>query len=168
MKQLLAVFLVLFFYVSPVEPQKSASQPASQAGPDAGSAELVTLTNAWADASNAKDRAKLETLMAQEFALYGWNGKLWSPRSEWLDNLINRMQITEPWTMREVAPRVYGDFAIVTAVGTVAYTSDGHVTNLNVAVVDTWRRTNGRWQVVARNSCRISPTSASTPSPCTG
>ena len=63
MKQLLAVFLVLLFYVSPVEPQKSASQPASQTGLDAGSAELVTLTNAWTDASNAKDRAKLEALM---------------------------------------------------------------------------------------------------------
>jgi ketosteroid isomerase-like protein len=168
MKQLLAVFILLLFCVPPVQPQKSASQPTSPAGLDAGSAELVTLTNAWTDASNAKDRAKLEALMAPEFALYGWNGELWAPRSEWLDNLLNHMEIKEPWTMRELAPKVYGDFAIVTAVGTAAYTSDGHLFKLNVAVVDTWRRTNGRWQVVARNSCRISSTSASTTSPCTG
>jgi ketosteroid isomerase-like protein len=168
MKQLLAVFLVLLFYVSPVQPQKSASQPTAPAGLDASSAELVTLTNAWTEASNAKDRARLEALMAPEFALYGWNGHLWAPRSAWLDNLLNHMEITEPWTMRELAPKVYGDFAIVTAVGTVAYTEDGHPFKLNVVVMDTWRRTNGRWQVVARNSCRVSPTSALTASPCTG
>jgi hypothetical protein len=87
MKQLLAIFLALFFYVSPVQPQKSASQPTPQAGPEAASAELVTLTNAWTEAINANDRAKLEALMAPEFAAYGWNGELWATRSRWLDNV---------------------------------------------------------------------------------
>lgn len=168
MKRVLALFLGLLFSALSLQPQKSASQPTSVAGLDAGSTELVTLTNAWTDASNSKDRAKLEALMAPEFALYGWNGELWAARSQWLDNLLNHMEIKEPWTMRELAPKVYGDFAIVTAVGTVAYTEDGHPFKLNVVVVDTWRRTNGRWQVVARNSCRISSASASTTSPCTG
>jgi hypothetical protein len=63
MKQVLAVFLGLLFSAASLQPQKSASQPTSPAGLDAGSAELVTLTNAWTDASNAKDRAKLEALM---------------------------------------------------------------------------------------------------------
>jgi ketosteroid isomerase-like protein len=34
--------------------------------------ELVTVTNAWTDAINTKDRAKLDELMAPEYALYGW------------------------------------------------------------------------------------------------
>jgi len=42
----------------------------------------VTLTNAWNDAINAKDHAKLEALMAPEFALFGWNGEQWRPRSQ--------------------------------------------------------------------------------------
>jgi hypothetical protein len=87
MKQLLAVFLVLLFYVSPVQPQKSASQPTAPAGLDASSAELVTLTNAWTDAINANDRARLEALLAPEFAPYGWNGELWAARSQWLHNV---------------------------------------------------------------------------------
>ena len=169
MKHLLGVLLVLLLYVSAVQPQKSASQPTPQAGLDAGSAELVTLTKAWTEAINAKDRAKLEELMAPEFALYGWNGELWSPRSQWLDNLFNHMELKESaWTTRELAPKVYGDFAIVTAAGTGFGTFDGHPFNWNVVVLDTGRRTKGRWQVVARNSCRVSPTSASTSSPCTG
>jgi ketosteroid isomerase-like protein len=159
MKQLLAGFLVLLFCVSPVRPQK-ASQPTSQAGIDAASAELVTLTIAWTEAINAKDHAKLEALMAPEFAVYGWSGELWAPRSQWLDNLFNHIKIKEN-TVREVSPRVYGDFAIVTSVGTWAGASDGHSFDLRTIVVDTWRKTNGQWQVVTRTSCRRRSTSAS-------
>jgi hypothetical protein len=79
----------------------------------------VTLTNAWTDASNANDREVRSTNGAGIRALR-LNGHLWTPRSEWLDNLLNHMEIKEPWTMRELAPKVYGDFAIVTAVGNVA------------------------------------------------
>lgn len=165
MKQLLVVFLAFLFYVSPVQPQKSASQPTLQVGLDAASAELVTSTDAWTAAINAKDRAKLDALMAPEFVLYGWRGEQWAARSQWLDNLFNHIEIKEN-TLRDVSPRVYGDFAIVTSVGTWAGTRDGRAFDVNTIVVDTWRRMNGRWQVVARNSCRISSASASTASPC--
>jgi len=137
--------------VSPVQPQRLASQPISQAGLDAAAAELVTLTNAWTEAINAKDRAKLEALMAPEYALYGWSGEVWAPRSQWLDNLFHHIKIREN-TLRELSPRVYGDFAIVTSVGTWAGTFDGDSFNQKTIVVDTWRRMNGRWQVVTRTS----------------
>ncbi|HXM96128.1 MAG TPA: nuclear transport factor 2 family protein [Candidatus Dormibacteraeota bacterium] len=108
-------------------------------------------TNAWTDAINAKDRAKLEVLMAPEYALYSWSGELWAPRQEWLDNLFNHIKISKN-TLREIAPRVYGDFAIVTSVGEWAGTSDGESFNQKTIVVDTWRKINGRWQVVTRTS----------------
>jgi len=60
MKQVLAVVLGLLFFTWSVSSQKPASQPAPQTGLDAASAELVTLTNSWTDAINAKDHAKLE------------------------------------------------------------------------------------------------------------
>jgi len=162
MKQLLAVFLVLLFHVSPVQPQESASQPTSQAGLDAASAELVTLTNVWTEAISANDRAKLEALLAPEFAAYGWNGKLWAARSPWLDNV----HFYSENTLHEISPRVFGDFAIVTSVDTSVVTYDGHPSNITSILVDTWRRINGRWQVVTRTICRMSSTSPSTASPC--
>ncbi len=162
MKQLLAVFLVLFFYASPLQPQSPVSQPTSQAGLDATSAELVTLTNAWTEAINANDRAKLEALVAPEFAAYGWNGELWAVRSPWLDNV----HFYSGNTLREISPRVYGDFAIVTSVATFVVTYDGHPSNITAVLVDTWRRTNGRWQVVTRTICRTGSTSSSPASPC--
>jgi ketosteroid isomerase-like protein len=168
MKQLLAVFLTFFFCVSPLQPQKPASEPPTQKGTDAASAELVTLTNAWSDAINAKDHAKLEALMAPEFALYGWNGKVLAPRTRWLDNL-DHIQIKE-YTLRDVSARAYGEFATVTSVCTWAGTwtgpYEGTSFDYKSIMVDTWRRTNGKWQVVARSSCSPTPASASTPSPC--
>jgi ketosteroid isomerase-like protein len=168
MKQLLVVLLVFLFYASPLQPQKSTSQPPAQTGPDAASAEIVALTNSWNDAINAKDHAKLEALMAPEFALYGWNGKVLAPRPRWLDNL-DHIQIKE-YTVRDVSARAYGEFATVTSVCTWAGTwtgpYEGTSFDFKSIMVDTWRRANGKWQVVARSSCSPTPASASTTSPC--
>ncbi|MGD0544830.1 MAG: nuclear transport factor 2 family protein [Candidatus Acidiferrales bacterium] len=168
MKQVVAVFVGLIFCVSPLQPQKSAAQTAAQASPDAASVELVTLTNTWTDAINAKDHAKLETLMAPEFALYRWNGEVLSHRAQWLDNL-DRIKINE-YTVRDVSAKPYGEFAIVTSVCTWAGTWTGVSENSSFdyksIMVDTWRRANGKWQVVARSSCSPTHASADTPSPC--
>jgi hypothetical protein len=69
MKQLVVVFLALLFYALPLHPQKLAGPSPTQTDPDTASTELVTLTNAWNSAINAKDHAALEALMAPEFAL---------------------------------------------------------------------------------------------------
>ena len=165
MKRVLALFLGLLFSTSSLQPQKPVGQPATQAGQDSDSAELVTLTNTWTDAINAKDHAKLDALMAPEFALYRWDGKVLAARPLWLDNL-DHITIKE-LSMRNVSPRVYGDFAVVTSVCTWAGVYEGDPPfNFNSIMVDTWRKTNGKWQVVARNSCSPTPATASTPSPC--
>ncbi|MGD0305788.1 MAG: nuclear transport factor 2 family protein [Candidatus Acidiferrales bacterium] len=164
MKQVLAILLGLLFSTSLLSIQNPASQSPPQSNPDAVSAELVTLTNSWTDAINAKDHAKLETLMAPEFALYRWNGEVLAPRPDWLE-FLDATQIKE-YTVRGVSPKVYGDFAVVTSVCTWAGVHNGRSFNYDSIMADTWRRSNGEWQVVARNSCSPTPTTASTPSPC--
>jgi ketosteroid isomerase-like protein len=161
--EVVVVFLGLLFYPSPIRPQKSVSQPATQAGLDTSAAELVTLTNAWTDAINAKDHAKLEALMAPEFALYRWNSELLAPRSPWLDYL-DHTEIKE-YTVRDISPRACGEFAIVTFVCTWAGVHDGRPFHFNSILLDAWRRMDGKWRV-GRNSCSPTPASASTPSPC--
>ena len=166
MKPVLVVLLALLLYGSPLEPKKPVSQPATQAGLVTASAELVKLTNDWTDAAIAKDRAKLEALLAPEFALYRWDGEVLALRSDWLDN-VDHIQIKE-LTVRDISVRTYGEFAVVTSHGTWAGADDrdGRPFNFHTVLVDTWRRANGKWQVVARNSCRLSSASAS--SPCNG
>jgi ketosteroid isomerase-like protein len=164
MKHLLIVSLALLSYLSWGQAPIPTSPPAVQAGPDAASAELVTSTKAWTDAMNAKDHAKLEALMAPEFALYRWNGELAAPRPDWLDFLYTT-EIKE-YSVRDISARAYGEFGVVTLVCTWAGVHDGRPFDLNSIIVDTWHRTNGKWQVVARNSCTPTPASADTPGPC--
>jgi len=112
---------------------------------------LVGLTNEWTEAINKRDRKKLDQLMAPEYALYKWNGKLGAARPVWLDNLFSHITI-EQNTLYDLAPRIYGDFAIVTSKADWIGTMDGHHFNQKCIVVDTWRKLDGRWRVVTRTS----------------
>jgi uncharacterized protein DUF4440 len=82
--------------------------------PGAAETMLVALANEWTEAINRKDREKLDELMAPEYALYAWNGKLLGSRPQWLDNLFSHITI-EKNTLTDISPRVYGDLAIVTS-----------------------------------------------------
>jgi hypothetical protein len=80
----------VLFYVSSGLAQKPARQAAPQATQDTVSPEPVTLTKTGTDAMNAKDHAKIEELVAPEFALYRWNRELMSQRPDWPDFLYPR------------------------------------------------------------------------------
>jgi hypothetical protein len=114
-------------------------------------AELVRLANQWTEAINQKDRTKLDELMAPEYALYAWNGKLLAPRPVWLDNLFSHITI-EKNTLTDLAPRIYGDFAIITSKGDWVGIFDGQHFKKKCIVVDTWRMRDSRWRVVTRTS----------------
>lgn len=114
-------------------------------------AKLLSLTNEWTDAINSGNRQKLDALMAPDFALYHWNGKLGAPKSQWLDNLFNHIKITKN-TLTDAAPQVYGDFGIVTSVGDWIGTFDSKPFNQKCIVVDTWWRVGNQWKVVRRTS----------------
>ena len=146
MTRLLIIMVLLF--VASMEAQK-ASAPSSSQPDKIASDELVTLTNEWVAAINAKDRAKLEALMAPDYALYGWNGEKWAARLEWLDNLLNHIKI-DAYSHQNIAAQVYGSIANVTSVGNWKGSFDGKAFDERDIVVDTWRRADGHWQVVSR------------------
>jgi ketosteroid isomerase-like protein len=170
MKQLLIVSLVLLFCASNGwaqngRSQEPASPPSAQANLDAASSELVTLTKTWTDAMNAKDHEKLEALLAPEYALYRWDGQRMAARAGWLDFLYHT-DIKE-YTVRDISAKAYGELGVVTLVCTWTGINNGHPFDIHSVMVDTWRRTNGTWQVVARSSCTPTPQTAGTASPCT-
>ena len=113
--------------------------------------ELVALTNDWTEAINSRNREKLDELMSPEYALYAWNGKMAASRSVWLDNLFSHITI-EKNTLTDVAPRVYGDLAIITSKGDWIGYFDGRHFNKKCMIVDTWRMFIGGWNVVTRTS----------------
>src|SRR6266478_6401268 len=68
--------------------------------------ELVSLTNQWTDAILAKDRSKLDTLLAPDFALHGWDGSWHVERALWLENLFQSINIAE-YHHSEIVPHIY-------------------------------------------------------------
>ena len=123
----------------------------SAESPNATQTQLIALTNQWTGAINAKDREKLDELMAADYALHAWNGRLLAPRSKWLDNLFTHITI-EKNTLFDIFPRIYGDVAIVTSKADWIGTQDGRHFNRRCTVVDTWRMLTGSWKVVDRTS----------------
>ena len=132
----------------------TARQGATQTTQDTTETKLVALANEWTEAINRKDREKLDELMAPEYALYAWDGKLLASRPVWLDNLFSHITIEKKNASADLhwAPRVYGDFAIITSKGDWIGAFDGRHFNQKCIVVDTWRMLNGHWKVVTRTS----------------
>jgi hypothetical protein len=92
------------------------------------------------------------------------------PGGEWiiqfsppsLDGALGRIR----YRVCNISARAYGDVGVVTLVCTWTGVHNGSPFDLHSVMVDTWRRTNGRWQVVSRSSCTPTPASAGTPNPC--
>jgi Domain of unknown function (DUF4440) len=130
------------------------AQQASSPAPVPGTpeAELVSLTNEWTAAIIAKDRSKLESLMAPEYKLQGWDGSWQVERPLWLENLFQSYDIAE-YRHADIVPHIYGDVAALTSKWywrgkrgrdeKKSFEEHGYC-------VDMWRHGSGRWQVVSR------------------
>jgi ketosteroid isomerase-like protein len=152
MKNILSLLVLLLIAPVSVNAHQTVS---SNTAPSADETGLVSLTNAWTEAINAKNRSKLEELMAPEFALQAWDGSWRVERAQWLENLFTRLNIAE-YHHSAISAHVYGDVAVITS----RWYWRGENTNATEKkpfeehgyVLDVWRRSSGRWKVVSRIS----------------
>jgi len=116
-------------------------------------AQLVQLSKSWSKATNSRDRATLEELMAPEFVLHKWDNTRDVSRAVWFDVLLSHIEVLE-FEQTNLTARVHGDTAMVTSSFPVMHTAfDGKtMPEIHGYFVDVWRRTNDRWQVVSRTS----------------
>jgi Domain of unknown function (DUF4440) len=138
--------------VATVVAQQTSSPATVTPAPGTAEAELVSLTNQWTSAILAKDRSKLETLMAPDFKLEGWDGSWQVERPQWLENTFQSYEIVE-YHHSDIVPHVYRDVAAITSKW---YWRGKRGRNKEKPfeehgyVLDVWRRANDRWQVVSR------------------
>jgi hypothetical protein len=111
--------------------------------------EFVALTNEWTAAIIAKDRPKLESLMAPNFTLHAWDESWTGERSKWLKNTMERYHISE-YRHTAIVPRIFGDIADVTSKWYWRGTRDKKPFEEHGYVLDVWQQKSGRWQVVSR------------------
>lgn len=129
---------------------QSASSPSP--APGTPEAQLVALTNEWTAAILAKDRPKLESFMAPDYKLQGWDGTWQVERPQWLENTFKSYEIAE-YHHADIVPHVYGDVAAVTSKwywrGQRGRDEKKPFEEHGYAL-DVWRWANGHWQVVSR------------------
>lgn len=114
-------------------------------------AELIRLSKLWMEAMLHHDSTLLIELMAPEYRLQRWDGKVLAYRALWLDNLFHHIKITH-WEQSDFIAQVYGDVAIVTS--HYGWTGSGFDKEFDSKgyLTDVWVRHNNHWQVVSRTN----------------
>jgi ketosteroid isomerase-like protein len=111
--------------------------------------ELVELSHELVKSVQARDRSRLEQLLADEFSLLGAAGEL--DREGLLEAADGRYAI-ETFGYEEIDPEVYGDTAVVVS----RYHQTAHFSGRDVSarmhMTDVWVRRSGRWQIVRRHA----------------
>ena len=117
----------------------------------ASAAELIRLSKLWMDAMLHLDSTLLNELMAPEYRLQKWDGKVIAYRAAWLDNLFHNIRIIN-WEQTDFIAQVYGDVAVVTSLYGWTGTGFGKAFDSKGFLTDVWVRKNDHWQVVSRTN----------------
>ena len=125
----------------------AASEPVDDPGTDA--AQVIAAEKAWADAALARDRKVLEELTGQELSQANWDGSRPTPRSQWLENLLTRLEFQHLEISGHNA-QVFGDMAVVTSRFSWEGKLSGQPFAAKGVLMDVWRKRDGRWQAVFR------------------
>ena len=93
----------------------------------------------------------LNELLAPEYRLQRWDGKVVADRALWLENLFHHIKITH-WEQSDFIAQVYGDVAIVTSLYGWTGAAFGKEFDSKGYLTDVWVRHNNRWQVASRTN----------------
>lgn len=140
-KTLLRSALILASVVSPASVAAVATTPTDEA-------ELQRLSVAWMQALEQKNAPALENILAQDYVLQmpGDTSAQYTVRSEWLKNAID--MDWDRFRYENLEVRVNGDQAEVSS--RLYFHVSPIPIELDSAVLDTWSKRDGRWQVTRR------------------
>jgi ketosteroid isomerase-like protein len=134
----------------------ASADRAPAAGNDRSKAELelLALETAWDDAVAAKDRAKLEEIIADDFIMINANGSV-STRSEMLDWVMAPEVKVEPFKTEDVRVRIYGSTALLSGWFSLRGTSKGEPFEAMSRYTDVYVKSGGKWRAVLGQATRL-------------
>jgi Domain of unknown function (DUF4440) len=132
--------------------------------------ELRKVEQQLGEAALHRDTTVLETLVGPEYALHlGDAPELSVPRAAWIDN--SRPQASHPYKLESFQERYHAarklndNLAVVSLLLSQKATADGVDRSGDFYLVDIWKKTGDKWQIMARYSTPVAKTTAaSTPS----
>jgi ketosteroid isomerase-like protein len=96
----------------------------------------------------ASDVAALTDLLHDELVFRGPDGAIVGKEADLASHAAHRLRLTR-LEFEEIRVEVDGHIALVTVLAILAGTFDGKVCDGNYRYTRRWRKTDGRWQVIA-------------------
>ena len=112
---------------------------------------ILARENEWMGAWLRRDRAKAESILADEFTLISSLGGEVFSKAQWLDGAMGPMA-GESFHFDRLQVRGYGNIAVSIAWYHQKATARGTDWSGEFRMTDVWHWRDGRWQVVSRHS----------------
>ncbi len=128
-----------------------AAQPSSKARQ-----EVLAAMDAWKQATMNRDGAALQKLLHEDLTYSHSDGRT-ETKADVLKVATAGKTIVEGIDFGETTVRVYGTTALVKGVVDFRNNAGGNKTTAHLNVLHVWLKGPGGWQLVARQSTRLTP-----------
>jgi ketosteroid isomerase-like protein len=116
--------------------------------------ELLALETAWDNAVAAKDQAKLEEIVDDDFIVNSADGSV-ANKSQMIASIMAPELIIEPFQTEDVRVRVYGNTAVLSGWFAQRGTYKGDVFEGISRYTDVYVKRGGKWRAVLAHATRL-------------
>ncbi len=118
--------------------------------------EVIELERAFGEALTRLDKARLDSLMADDFLLTNTIGKVVS-KTQVIADITSPDYELESLVNDDISARIYGDVAVVMARGSAKGRYKGRDASGQFRYTRVWVKRQGRWQAVVAQATNIVP-----------
>lgn len=131
------------------------TQPALAAAPNAADlAQLTRQANEWDAAIVRKDRAAIETNMAEDFRQIDGDADI-EDKASFVEGLMSPKLKIDPYTVEDYEVRQYGDTALISGRTKMTGSWDGKPFSTHYRYIDIYARQDGAWKIVSVQITRL-------------
>ncbi|APV48723.1 hypothetical protein BWI17_02910 [Betaproteobacteria bacterium GR16-43] len=135
--------------------QACAMTPVNDAASDARTIALLTRqADDWDQAIVRKDRAAIESNMAEDFRQIDGAGNVETKKS-FVDDLVSPQLTIDPYKVEEFDVRLYGDTALLSGRTRMTGKYDGKPFASHYRYIDIYVKRDGRWRIVSVQISKI-------------
>jgi ketosteroid isomerase-like protein len=110
--------------------------------------ELTAQADAWDQAIVRKDRAAIESNMAEDFRQIDGAGNV-ETKTSFVEGILSERLEIDPYTVEDIDVRLYGDVALLSGRTRMTGRFDGGPFASHYRYIDVYVRRNGAWKIVS-------------------
>ena len=117
-------------------------------------AQLTSQADRWDKAIVRKDRAAVESNMAEDFRQIDGYGNL-ETKASFVEGIVSQKLTIDPYSVEDFEVRLYGDVALLSGRTRMTGRYDGKDFASHYRYIDTYVRRDGAWKVVSVQITRM-------------